>query len=157
MGRMVADCRDIPSESGCTLTIAGEEDEVVDAAARHAVAVHQHDDGPELREQIRGSLKPEMSGQYFQMIEMSTGEFDEFERLHEKWLAATEGRRTVMQEWILRDRERPDTYLVMVEFPSAEAAAVNNDLPATGEIAEGMAALAAEPPTFRNLDLVRRS
>ncbi|MGB6058042.1 MAG: DUF1059 domain-containing protein [Microthrixaceae bacterium] len=59
MGRMVADCRDLPSEVGCTLTISGEEDEVVDAAARHAVAVHKHDDSPDLRESIRASLKPE--------------------------------------------------------------------------------------------------
>ncbi len=31
MTRMVADCREMPSDSGCTLTIAGEEDEVVRA------------------------------------------------------------------------------------------------------------------------------
>lgn len=59
MARMVADCRDWPSESGCTLTIAGEEDEVVAAAAIHAATVHGHDDTPELREQLRGALKPE--------------------------------------------------------------------------------------------------
>jgi hypothetical protein len=59
MSRVVADCRDFPSESGCTLTISGEEDEVLDAASQHAVAVHQHEDGPELREAIRASLKPE--------------------------------------------------------------------------------------------------
>ncbi len=59
MARMVADCRDFPSESGCTLTIAGEEDEVVAAAAVHAVTVHGHDDSPELRDQLRSSLKPE--------------------------------------------------------------------------------------------------
>ena len=59
MTRMVADCRDFPSDSGCTLTIAGEEDEVVAAAAIHAVTVHGHDDSPELREQLRGALKPE--------------------------------------------------------------------------------------------------
>jgi len=59
MARMVADCRDFPSESGCTLTIAGEEDEVVAAASQHAVAVHQHEDGAELRDMIRSSLKPE--------------------------------------------------------------------------------------------------
>lgn len=59
MSRMVADCRDFPSESGCTLTIAGEEEEVVVAASAHAAAVHGHDDGEELREMIRSSLKPE--------------------------------------------------------------------------------------------------
>ena len=59
MSRMVADCRDFPSESGCTLTIAGEEDEVVTAATAHAVAVHGHEDGEELRGMIRSTLKPE--------------------------------------------------------------------------------------------------
>ncbi len=57
--RKVADCRDIPSVSNCTLTIAGEEEEVVRAAALHASDVHGHRDTPELREQIRGSLKEE--------------------------------------------------------------------------------------------------
>jgi len=56
---MVADCRDFPSESGCTLTIAGEEDEVLAAATAHAVAVHGHDESDELREMIRSGLKPE--------------------------------------------------------------------------------------------------
>lgn len=58
--RKVADCRDFPSEINCTLTIAGEEDEVVAAAAMHAAAVHQHEDTPELREQLRGMLKDDV-------------------------------------------------------------------------------------------------
>jgi len=56
MTRKTADCRERPSESGCTLTISGEEDEVVRAAAMHAADVHGHTDGPELREQIRSML-----------------------------------------------------------------------------------------------------
>lgn len=59
MTRKVADCRRFPSESGCTLTLSGEEDEVVRAAAEHAVSVHQHEDSPELREQVRGMLEDE--------------------------------------------------------------------------------------------------
>ena len=59
MMRKVADCREMPSENGCTLTIAGEEDEVVRAAAMHAVDVHGHADGPELHDQIRALLKVE--------------------------------------------------------------------------------------------------
>jgi Protein of unknown function (DUF1059) len=57
--RMMADCRRFPSESNCSLTIIGEEDEVVRAAAEHAHSVHGHDDTPELREQLRGMLEPE--------------------------------------------------------------------------------------------------
>ncbi|MYS81474.1 DUF1059 domain-containing protein [Streptomyces sp. SID5474] len=62
MMRKVADCRDMPSESGCTLTIAGSEDEVVAAATQHAVAVHGHTDSPEFREEIRKYLKDEEPG-----------------------------------------------------------------------------------------------
>ncbi|HEU4978216.1 MAG TPA: DUF1059 domain-containing protein [Solirubrobacteraceae bacterium] len=55
---MMADCRRFPSESNCSLTIIGEEDEVVRAAAEHAQSVHGHEDSPEFREQLRGFLEP---------------------------------------------------------------------------------------------------
>lgn len=61
MSRRVADCRDIPSVSGCTLTIAGEENEVVRAASEHAVSVHGHDPGIELEAGIRAGLKVEVT------------------------------------------------------------------------------------------------
>jgi hypothetical protein len=56
MARKMIDCRTMPSDIGCTLTIAGEEDEVLDAAAMHAVEKHGHANTPELREQLRGGL-----------------------------------------------------------------------------------------------------
>ncbi|MEU2107530.1 DUF1059 domain-containing protein [Streptomyces sp. NPDC019507] len=59
MTRKVADCRKFPSETGCTLTISGEEDEVLRAATDHAVSVHGHAESPELREQIREMLEDE--------------------------------------------------------------------------------------------------
>ncbi|MFE9457107.1 DUF1059 domain-containing protein [Streptomyces californicus] len=59
MTRKIADCRAYPSESNCTLTITGEEEEVVRAASEHAASVHGHEDGPELREQIRAELEDE--------------------------------------------------------------------------------------------------
>jgi predicted small metal-binding protein len=57
MPRRMADCREMPSESKCTLTISGEEDEVVRAATMHAVDVHGHKDTPQFREEVRRSLK----------------------------------------------------------------------------------------------------
>ncbi|WP_299532728.1 DUF1059 domain-containing protein [uncultured Streptomyces sp.] len=59
MARKVADCRKSPSVSRCTLTISGEENEVVRAATEHAVSVHGHADGPELRQAVRASLEDE--------------------------------------------------------------------------------------------------
>ena len=56
MARNMIDCRAVPNEVGCTLTIAGQEDEVLDAAVAHAVARHGHEETPELREMIRGDL-----------------------------------------------------------------------------------------------------
>jgi predicted small metal-binding protein len=60
MTRKVADCRDYPSESGCTLTISGEEDEVLTAAVHHASSVHGHEDGDEVRTWLREHLKDEV-------------------------------------------------------------------------------------------------
>ncbi len=57
MSRKMIDCRQVPNEIGCTLTIAGGEDEGLAAAGAHAVAKHGHQDTPELREMLRGGLQ----------------------------------------------------------------------------------------------------
>ena len=59
MDRMMADCRRFESDSECQLTIIGPADDVVAAAAQHAVASHGHQDTPELRENLRSMLEPE--------------------------------------------------------------------------------------------------
>ena len=58
MARVMADCRRWPSDSNCSLTIIGEEDEVVVAAAEHAASAHGHEDNDELREMVRQGLEP---------------------------------------------------------------------------------------------------
>ena len=58
MGRVMADCRRFESESNCSLTILGDEEEVVATAGQHAAAVHGHEDTAELREMIRSGLEP---------------------------------------------------------------------------------------------------
>ncbi len=57
--RKSIDCREYPSEKGCTLKLSGTEDEVLEAAVQHAIAVHGHENTPEFREQLRGMLKDE--------------------------------------------------------------------------------------------------
>jgi predicted small metal-binding protein len=59
MVRKIADCRDFPSDNDCTLTIVGEEDEVMAAAVEHAVTVHGHEDSGEVRDWLRRNLKDE--------------------------------------------------------------------------------------------------
>ena len=55
--RKVIDCRWYPSDRGCSLSIEGTEEEVLEAAVLHAVTAHGHTEGPELREQLRLLLK----------------------------------------------------------------------------------------------------
>ncbi len=62
MARKYIDCREMPSESGCDLTMGGSDEHVLNAAVVHAVTAHGHDDTPELREQIRQVLKDEAPG-----------------------------------------------------------------------------------------------
>lgn len=61
MARKMADCRRFESDSDCSLTIIGEEAEVVEAAVQHAASVHGHADSPEMREQLRALLEDEAS------------------------------------------------------------------------------------------------
>lgn len=58
MARMSIDCRDYPSEKNCTVAISADtKEELLDTAVQHAVAVHGHQDSPQLREQIGGMIK----------------------------------------------------------------------------------------------------
>ena len=54
-----------------------------------------------------------------------------------------------------QDRERPNTYLQLVEFSSYEDAMANSDLPETASFAEHLSQLCDGPMLFRNLDVRR--
>lgn len=62
MARKYVDCREMPSETNCDLAMSGSEDHLVEAAAIHAITAHQHEDTPELREEIRQAMKDEVPG-----------------------------------------------------------------------------------------------
>jgi predicted small metal-binding protein len=59
MSRKYIDCRDYPKASkGCSVAISADnEDELVEAAVAHGVDVHGFDDTPDLREQLKSSIK----------------------------------------------------------------------------------------------------
>jgi hypothetical protein len=90
---------------------------------------------------------------FVQIIEYTTTRPDEMQAVLDEWLATTEGKRQNSNGMTTRDRDRPNTYLNIVEFPSYEAAMKNSELPETGQLAEKLAKLADGPPTFRNLDV----
>ena len=58
MSRMFVDCRDYPSEMNCTVAISADtKKELLEAAVQHAVAVHGHQDSPQLRHELAKMIK----------------------------------------------------------------------------------------------------
>jgi hypothetical protein len=92
---------------------------------------------------------------FIQIIEMTTDRLNEVEALMDEWTERTEGKRKAQRGVLTSDRDRPDTYVQIVEFPSYEAAMDNSNMPETSEFAERIAKLCKGPLTFRNLDLRR--
>jgi hypothetical protein len=155
---MTMDCRTVPSETNCTVVITGEEDEVLQLAAAHAVATHGHTDGPELREQLRGALRPEeelqaAEGSFVQLIEFHARDLDRFRNLVERWRERIGREATARWALVTADRDRPDTYVELVAFPDHASAMRNSEHPATAEFAKDMQEATEGEATFRNLDV----
>ena len=93
---------------------------------------------------------------FIQIIQFRTKRLEEFNALLDNWLEESKGWRTSSQAMQCRDRDQPDTYINIVQFPSHEAAMANSDRPETGAFAERLAELCDGPPTFRNFDLLRQ-
>jgi predicted small metal-binding protein len=54
MSRVFIDCRECPSDIGCSVALSADsESELLEAAVQHAMAAHQHADSPELRSQLK--------------------------------------------------------------------------------------------------------
>jgi hypothetical protein len=94
-------------------------------------------------------------GKFVQIIELKSSKFDEISKLEDEWRAATEGKRTTQRATVAEDRENPGRYFIIVEFASYDEAQKNNALRETSDFAKKLFALADEPPTFYNLDVVR--
>jgi hypothetical protein len=92
---------------------------------------------------------------FLQIIEFTTSRAGELDALLDEWLERTQGKRTATRGVQARDRDRSNTYVQIVEFPSYEEAVTNSELPETAEVAARLAKLCDGPPTFRNLDVAR--
>ena len=90
---------------------------------------------------------------FIQVIELVTTRPDEVEALVGEWRTQTAGRRTAQRGTFTRDRDQPNTYVQIVEFPSYEDAMANSDLPETATFARRLAELCDGPLMFRNLDV----
>jgi len=58
MARKYIDCREFPSDNNCSVAISADSDqELLDAAVQHAVAIHHHEDSQEFRQQLKQLFK----------------------------------------------------------------------------------------------------
>jgi len=92
---------------------------------------------------------------FVQLIDCRTDRFDEMNRLMDRWVEQTKGKRTATHDVIGRDRSDGSHFVEIVEFPSYDEAMRNSHLPETGRIYEEMVALCDGPPVFTDLDVVR--
>lgn len=90
---------------------------------------------------------------FVQIIEIETTRPDQVEALVGEWRSKTEGTRGAQRGTFTKDRDRPDTYMQIVEFPSYEDAMANSELPETAAFAEKLRGLCDSPMRFRNLDV----
>lgn len=152
------DCRAMPSESNCTVVISGEEDEVLELAAAHAVATHGHSDGPELRNELRAVIRNEEQlqaeeGSFVQLIEFHTPDPERFRAAVEEWRDRIGSQATARWALMTADRDRPDTFVQLVAFPDYASAMRNSDHPATAEFAKKLQEATEGEAGFRNLDV----
>ncbi|MDQ0992534.1 ester cyclase [Streptomyces sp. V3I7] len=92
---------------------------------------------------------------FVQLIDCRTSRFDEMDRLMDRWVEQTKGKRTATHDMVGRDRSDASHFVEVVEFPSYEDAMRNSNLPETDRIFQEMVALCDEMPTLMDLDVVR--
>ncbi|RSN92349.1 ester cyclase [Streptomyces sp. WAC 05379] len=92
---------------------------------------------------------------FVQLIDCRTSRFDEMNRLMDRWVEQTKGKRTATHDVIGKDRSDSGHFVEIVEFASYEDAMRNSNLPETDRIFQQMVALCDETPTFTDLDVVR--
>ena len=90
---------------------------------------------------------------FVQLIEFTTSRIDEIRRMNDEWRVTHPdiGPQRII---VTADRDRPNTYVSIVEFASFEEAMANSQDPQTSEWAGRMQSLCDGPPTFRNLDVI---
>ena len=117
-------------------------------ALRPATAAAKVASGP-----IRGPPKGNHMTKFVQIIEVTTSRIDEIRELSEQYRAERGDTAGPTRSLFTADRDRPNTYVNIVEFDSYEEAMANSEDPRTAAFAQKMSEFVDAPPVFRNLDV----
>jgi quinol monooxygenase YgiN len=89
---------------------------------------------------------------FVQIIEYRTSRFDEVKALGEE-IARNDTGSLARRVTATENRDKPGTFMTIVEFDSHDSAQKNSARPETAQFAEQMMKLCDGPPTFHNLDV----
>ena len=90
---------------------------------------------------------------FVQIVEFQTSRIEEIEALGRPARSEGDAPAAFRRITATADRDRPGTYLMIVEFDSYESAMENSSRPETSELAAKMASLCDGPIVYRNLDV----
>lgn len=91
---------------------------------------------------------------FLQTISFHTDQIERFEELDRRWVEETEGRRTLVDSALYRDRTDPTHYVAVNYFSSYDEAQLNNVLPETDAFAGEAMSMSTGDVDFTDLDLV---
>jgi quinol monooxygenase YgiN len=91
---------------------------------------------------------------FIQTMEIETDRPDDVMAAAAAWFEATEGKRTLRQSIMCRDRTDPNRIVVIAMFDSYESAMENSNLKETQEMATRLSGMVRAPIEFRDLDVV---
>ncbi|MFJ9345709.1 ester cyclase [Streptomyces sp. NPDC101237] len=92
---------------------------------------------------------------FVQLIECRTHRPAEMDRLLDRWVTQTKGKRAATHTVVGKDRSDASHVVEIVEFPSYEEAMRNSSRPEADQVLDEMLALCEGMPTFTDLDVVR--
>ena len=91
---------------------------------------------------------------FIQIMEIQTADYSAIAAIVDEWGKATEGRRTTRRTIVARDRNKADSYVIIVAFDSYESAMKNSELPETQELARKIGAAANGPIVFHDAEII---
>ena len=94
---------------------------------------------------------------FIQFVEFATDHIDRVREIAKEWEEATTDTRTALSTTIVQDRNDPEWYVVIVTFPSYEAAMENSKLPVTQYFAKKLDNLCKSAPKFCDLDVIEET
>jgi hypothetical protein len=103
---------------------------------------------PELTTFVGGAEMP-----FVQIIEYETDRADEIDAKMRQGMEQATSMPTFTHLTHTQDKDKPNHYLTIVEFPSYEAAMENSHSPETDAMAKELTALCTSGPVYYNLDV----